>query len=266
MGIGWEKMVSNEEIKKRLEIQREGLPPEDENVCPQCGTANEAHATFCMECGKKISKNAHNNTNRVNETKGIFDESNLTNQSKEEILDDLDTNIETYSDESILGYITTNNFNRHLNAPVLGMEHEYFTLFFTTNRLVIIETIQFAGSDRLFSLGFGAMGIIPAMERGKQALKIAEKLSKMTPHEIFSSDMPCMSIPYSKIKRIRGKNVSRLGSVLISGGKIEIETDENVIKYPLNSISKGIGFGKIVYPDLGFLHNVEPLHDKVYIK
>lgn len=231
-------MVSNEEIKRKLEAKKKsGVVNGSDITCPHCGVQNPANSKFCQSCGKNLL-----NTDYAGE-KAV-----------------------QYSDEKILGYVTTNDFNRLINVPVLGMKHDYLTLFFTTHRLVIIETIQFAGSDRLIG-SFGIMGAIPAMKRGKQALEIADKLSVMTPDEIFSSNLPYMSIPYSLIKEIKIKKTSRIGPFLVSGGKIDIFTDEETIKYPLNSIQKGVGVWNLVHPDLGFLESVKPiLKDKLFIR
>jgi len=70
-------MVSNEEIKRRLELRRKGIDPDEESHleedvprtplkhrtpvkktidCPQCGTMNIESSKFCIGCGKPLSK------------------------------------------------------------------------------------------------------------------------------------------------------------------------------------------------------------------
>lgn len=67
-------MVSNEEIKRRLELRRKGIDPDKKPVdtevhrppvrskpeksirCPQCGTLNPEHSKFCINCGHELKK------------------------------------------------------------------------------------------------------------------------------------------------------------------------------------------------------------------
>ena len=55
-------MVSNEEIKRRLELRRKGINPdkefdkEDEVICSKCHTANLENAKFCIGCGNELNK------------------------------------------------------------------------------------------------------------------------------------------------------------------------------------------------------------------
>ncbi len=55
-------MVSNEEIKRRLELRRKGINPdekfdkEDEVICSKCHTANLENAKFCIGCGTELNK------------------------------------------------------------------------------------------------------------------------------------------------------------------------------------------------------------------
>jgi DNA-directed RNA polymerase subunit RPC12/RpoP len=70
-------MVSNEEIKRRLELRRKGIDPEEESHlkeevprnpikhdppvkktidCPECGTMNLESSKFCIGCGNPLSK------------------------------------------------------------------------------------------------------------------------------------------------------------------------------------------------------------------
>ena len=50
-------MVSNEEIKKNLDLKRKGIDPYDPNLkdkfCPKCGTKNSFTSDFCLECGQQ---------------------------------------------------------------------------------------------------------------------------------------------------------------------------------------------------------------------
>lgn len=228
-------MVSNEEIKKKLEAKR-GVIPENELkfICQQCGAENSDNSKFCYKCGKQLLDNRSSNLNEVQR-----------------------------SEEKILGFITTNNFNRWTNTAMPGTKQDYRTIFFTTNRVVIIKTIQFATSI-VFS---GIIGTLPSIKHGKEAVRIANELSKMAPNEIFSSNMPCLSLPYSRIKEITVKKNRRLGWIMISGGVMKITTDEDTIKYNFNSIPNGIGAWNLVHPDLRFLEDVKPiLKDKLFIR
>lgn len=55
-------MVSNEEIKRRLELRRKGINPdeefdkEDEIICSKCHTVNLENAKFCIGCGNGLNK------------------------------------------------------------------------------------------------------------------------------------------------------------------------------------------------------------------
>ena len=55
-------MVSNEEIKRRLELRRKGINPdekfdkEDEVICSKCHTVNLENAKFCIGCGNELNK------------------------------------------------------------------------------------------------------------------------------------------------------------------------------------------------------------------
>ena len=67
-------MVSNEEIKKRLELRRSGINPdkelnkEDEISCSKCGTLNLEDANFCISCGSELNK-LPEYTLKINEAK-----------------------------------------------------------------------------------------------------------------------------------------------------------------------------------------------------
>ena len=67
-------MVSNEEIKKRLELRRSGINPgkelnkEDEISCSKCGTLNLEDANFCIGCGNELNK-LPEYTLKINEVK-----------------------------------------------------------------------------------------------------------------------------------------------------------------------------------------------------
>lgn len=228
-------MVSNQEIKKKIETNGE-ISPENELklACPQCGAENSDNSKFCYKCGKQLLEDINSNLNEFK-----------------------------HSEERILGFITTNNFNRWTNTAMPGTKQDYRKIFFTTNRVVIIETIQFATSI-VFS---GIMGALPSIKHGKEAIRIANELSKRAPSEIFSSNMPCLSIPYSRIKEITVKKNRRLGWIIISGGVMKITTDEDVIKYNFNSIPNGIGAWNLVHPDLRFIEDIQPiLKDKLFIR
>lgn len=54
-------MVSNEEIKRRLELRRRGINPdelnnENEVTCSRCQTVNLKNAKFCIGCGNELNK------------------------------------------------------------------------------------------------------------------------------------------------------------------------------------------------------------------
>ncbi|OEC84539.1 MULTISPECIES: zinc-ribbon domain-containing protein [Methanobacterium] len=55
-------MVSNEEIKRRLELRRRGINPDeelnktDEVICSKCHTVNLENAKFCIGCGNELNK------------------------------------------------------------------------------------------------------------------------------------------------------------------------------------------------------------------
>ncbi len=70
-------MVSNEEIKRRLELKRKGIDPDEEShlkkeahgtplksksstkkmvPCPKCGTMNLESSKFCINCGNPLQK------------------------------------------------------------------------------------------------------------------------------------------------------------------------------------------------------------------
>ncbi len=55
-------MVSNEEIKRRLDLRRRGINPdneydkEDKVICSKCHTANIENANFCIGCGNELNK------------------------------------------------------------------------------------------------------------------------------------------------------------------------------------------------------------------
>ena len=55
-------MVSNEEIKRRLELRRRGINPDNEHdkedkvICSKCHTANIENANFCIGCGNELNK------------------------------------------------------------------------------------------------------------------------------------------------------------------------------------------------------------------
>jgi ribosomal protein L40E len=55
-------MVSNEEIKRSLELRRRGINPdekfdkEDEVICSKCHAVNLENAKFCIGCGNELSK------------------------------------------------------------------------------------------------------------------------------------------------------------------------------------------------------------------
>ncbi|MGB9978615.1 zinc-ribbon domain-containing protein [Methanobacterium sp.] len=55
-------MVSNEEIKRRLELRRRGINPDeelnkrDEVICSKCQTVNLENAKFCIGCGNELNK------------------------------------------------------------------------------------------------------------------------------------------------------------------------------------------------------------------
>ena len=55
-------MVSNEEIKRRLELRRKGINPDeelnkaDEVICSKCHTVNLENAKFCIGCGNELNK------------------------------------------------------------------------------------------------------------------------------------------------------------------------------------------------------------------
>jgi hypothetical protein len=67
-------MVSNEEIKRRLELRRKGVNPnkelnkEDEISCSKCGTVNLEDANFCIGCGNELNK-LPEYTLKINEAK-----------------------------------------------------------------------------------------------------------------------------------------------------------------------------------------------------
>ena len=62
MGLEGKIMVSNEEIKRRLELRRKGINPdkeldkEDEVICSKCHTVNLENAKFCIGCGNELNK------------------------------------------------------------------------------------------------------------------------------------------------------------------------------------------------------------------
>lgn len=76
-------MVSNQQIRRRLELKKKGLNSEKENFCHQCGTENEAHATFCMECGEKISEIISNDNDETKHVKISADDFIRKNASKD---------------------------------------------------------------------------------------------------------------------------------------------------------------------------------------
>ncbi len=55
-------MVSNEEIKRRLELRRRGINPdeefnkENEVICSKCQAVNLENAKFCIGCGNELNK------------------------------------------------------------------------------------------------------------------------------------------------------------------------------------------------------------------
>ncbi len=65
-------MVSNEEIKRRLELRRRGINPDEElkketeNICSKCQTVNLENAKFCIGCGNELNKSLVH-TLKVNE-------------------------------------------------------------------------------------------------------------------------------------------------------------------------------------------------------
>ena len=67
-------MVSNEEIKRRLELRRRGVNPdkelnkEDEVICSKCSTVNLEDARFCIGCGSELNK-LPEYTLKINEAK-----------------------------------------------------------------------------------------------------------------------------------------------------------------------------------------------------
>jgi hypothetical protein len=67
-------MVSNEEIKRRLELRRRGvnidkeLNKEDEIICSKCSTVNLEDARFCIGCGSELNK-LPEYTLKINEAK-----------------------------------------------------------------------------------------------------------------------------------------------------------------------------------------------------
>lgn len=153
-------------------------------------------------------------------------------------------------EESILGQITTNTVNRYFQMS--WAKHDYYTLFFTNKRLMIVETNQYSNLDSLTDFGFNK-----TIAKGKEALKIAEKLGKLDPKEIFNSDKPCLSIPYSKVGGMNIKKAKYLWKSPLSGGLITIHTPDQVIKYPLNPIKGGVFVWDLVKPDLSFLEDLK---------
>ncbi|MTK63293.1 MAG: hypothetical protein F8N15_01850 [Methanobacterium sp.] len=66
-------MVSNDEIKRRLERKRRGLSEieEDEKsgkykTCPHCRFKNPENSIFCVKCGKKLETNINIKCNQCN--------------------------------------------------------------------------------------------------------------------------------------------------------------------------------------------------------
>ena len=55
-------MVSNEEIKRRLELRRRGINPdeglnkENEVICSKCQAVNLENAKFCISCGNQLNE------------------------------------------------------------------------------------------------------------------------------------------------------------------------------------------------------------------
>ena len=55
-------MVSNEEIKRRLELRRKGINPDEELnkeedvICSNCHAVNLENAKFCISCGNELNK------------------------------------------------------------------------------------------------------------------------------------------------------------------------------------------------------------------
>ncbi len=59
-------MVSNEEIKRRLELRRRGINPDeelnkaDEVICSKCHAVNLENAKFCIGCGSNLLESSVN--------------------------------------------------------------------------------------------------------------------------------------------------------------------------------------------------------------
>ena len=61
IGLEGKTMVSNEEIKRRLELRRKGINPDEEFdkeevICSKCHTVNLENAKFCIGCGNELNK------------------------------------------------------------------------------------------------------------------------------------------------------------------------------------------------------------------
>ena len=60
--IRGKNMVSNEEIKRRLELRRKGIDPDEELnkeedvICSKCHAVNLENAKFCISCGNELNK------------------------------------------------------------------------------------------------------------------------------------------------------------------------------------------------------------------
>jgi hypothetical protein len=74
-------MVSNQQIKRSLEHKKQRLNSEN-FTCPQCGTENEVHATYCMECGNKLDETV--NKGKKRKQKKITADEFLSKRKKDE--------------------------------------------------------------------------------------------------------------------------------------------------------------------------------------
>ncbi|WP_429223722.1 zinc ribbon domain-containing protein [Methanobacterium oryzae] len=125
-------------------------------VCPHCGSENPDVSKFCMDCGQQFLDNENSNL------------------------------VEEHSGEKILGSIFAKNFFSTLGATET---FKAFSLFFTNNRVLIVETVNFKSR-----VATGHMN---------KARKVHKQLVKMNPDEIFSSEWPCLSVPYSQIEKLK---------------------------------------------------------------
>ncbi|MGF7119227.1 zinc ribbon domain-containing protein [Methanobacterium oryzae] len=141
-----------------------------------------------------------------------------------------------YSDERVIGKIYMAKFITSI------VEVQYGSLVFTTDRVLVVET---------------AYNNSPiAYKAKKTSEKIHKKLSKMTPDEIFSSEWPCQSIPYSQIERIKVRK-----GFLTNLGEVKIVTGENNYKYTIQPMRFELR------RDFKFLKELKPiLGDKLKVK